>query len=416
MVQQADRDVELLRHRAEVAEQAAVRGRRDAQVAHDVVDRGGVRVHLAGLVRVLLEPAHAGHPVDRVVVTVQLELLVPGLVALGVLRIDVEVVAVGAVFLGPVVGVVLAPGRGGGQRAPVHRVVDDQVDAVEYARFAAVVGVVVGQQLARIQVIVRTRRRGGPSRRGRQRHDAGAHAPQLVKILVVPAQQRGGAVTDPHLPCRARSPGVLRHQVAAGSTVLDPAVALVVQRIDAQRRGLAGGDVDHPVHVLLAVVADAHGGARLELRLRATGDHRDRTGGSVAAEQGALRTLQHFDALDIDERQQDATATPAVHTVDEHAHGRISTDAEVVGLDAAQLDAGLGRLHCADLQTGHECIDVAQVLGGDVTQQGFVHHLQRDRHVLQFLFAALRGHRDLVEGDGIGLLRGILRERNAGGG
>jgi hypothetical protein len=112
-----------------------------------------------------------------------------------------------------------------------------------------------------------------------------------------------------------------------------------------------------------------------------------------------LRPLEHLDAFQVQERQQHAAAAPAVHAVDVDAHRRIGADAEVAGFDAAQTERRLRRLHPVHHQAGHEGVDVAQVLGCYVIQQRLIHHLQRDRYVLQFLLAALCGDDQPVEFD-----------------
>ncbi|MNM79145.1 hypothetical protein D3C81_910700 [compost metagenome] len=339
----------------------------------------------------------------------ELELLVDGFVALGVDRIHIQVEAVGRVFLGVVGGIVLTPGRRRGQVAPAQCVVDDQADAVEGAPFG-VVGIAEGGRLARVEEVILVRRHGRALRVRRQGDDAGGDAAILVQAFVIPADVGGGVVAERHLPGRTRGPHVLAAQVLAGGTVLEPAIAGVDQRVEAQRGVVAGGNVPHRIGVLLAVVAHAHGGACFGFGLRPARHQRDRAGGGVAAEQGALRPLQYFDAFDIDKRQQYAATAPAVDAIDEDADRRVGADAEIAGLHAAQAEGRLCRLHRVDHQARHEGVDVAEVFRRHVTEQVLVHHLQRDRYVLEFLLAALRSDGDPVQRGGR-ILRGRLRHR-----
>ena len=284
--------------------------------------------------------------------------------------------------------------------SPGQRVVHDQGDAVEGAPLG-VGGVAVGRDVARIEVVVGIHRDRRPLRIGRQRHDAGGHAAVLVQALVVPADQRGGVLAQSHLPGGARGPHVLAAQILAGGTVLEPTVAVIEQRVETQGRVVAGREVPHRIGVLLAVVAQAQAQAGLGLVLRTTGHQRDRAGSRVSAEQRALRALQHLDALDVDERQQHAATAAAVDAIDEHAHRRIGADAEVAGLRAPQSERRLGRLRRIHDQAGHEGVDVTQVVRRHVIEQLLVHDLQRDRHVLQLLLAALRGDDDGVQVGGV---------------
>src|SRR3546814_7031499 len=141
---------------------------------------------------------------------------------------------------------------------------------------------------------------------------------------------------------------------------------MVEQAVDAERGIIAHRLVEHCLEILLAVVAQAQLRARLLLVAGLAGDDRDRTGGGVAAEQRALWTLEHLDALDVGEWQQHAAAAAGVDAVDVHAHRRIGADAEVVGADAAQLEARLRWLLAVDHQPGDEAVEVAEVLGSDV--------------------------------------------------
>src|SRR3546814_2613141 len=95
---------------------------------------------------------------------------------------------------------------------------------------------------------------------------------------------------------------------------------MVEQAVDAERGIIAHRLVEHCLEILLAVVAQAQLRARLLLVAGLAGDDRDRTGGGVAAEQRALWTLEHLDALDVGEWQQHAAAAAGVDAVRSEEH------------------------------------------------------------------------------------------------
>jgi len=269
-------------------------------------------------------------------------------------------------------------------------VVDEQVEAVQLARLGVVDDVVVDllRQLQRVQVVVRVRRILHERISVRDRHDADRRACQLVEVVVVPAQRRLGVVGDVPGQDRAHRGLVLRIQVLVGG-VLDPAVALVVDAGHAQREAVDDRRVDHAGEDPGVVFADAHLGVGLELVGRLLGVDRHRAGRAVAAEQRALRTLQHFDALDVVERGQRRAGAGGVDAVDVHADRRVGADAEVAGRDAAQFVARLGRAAAGDHEARDEAVQLRHVGRAGVADQVLAHDLDADRHVLQRLVTAL---------------------------
>src|SRR6185312_3225805 len=114
--------------------------------------------------------------------------------------------------------------------------------------------------------------------------------------------------------------------------------------------------------------------------------------------------------------------TGLVDAVDVDADRRIGADAEIVGFDAAQAVGRLGRVAAVDHQPRHEQVGLAEVGGGDHAQLSGGDDGHRDRHILHFLAAALRGDRDLAQFGGVdagaGRRRGSLlcrRERYGAG-
>src|SRR6185437_5875568 len=117
--------------------------------------------------------------------------------------------------------------------------------------------------------------------------------------------------------------------------------------------------------------------------------------------QRALGAFQHLDPGHVVERHQRAAGTGLVDAVDVDADCRIGADAEIVGFDAAQAVGRLGRVAAVDHQPRHEQVGLAEVGGGDHAQLSGGDDGHRDRHILHFLAAALRGDRDLAQFGGM---------------
>src|SRR3546814_648234 len=131
---------------------------------------------------------------------------------------------------------------------------------------------------------------------------------------------------------------------------------------------------------------------------RAPGHDVDHAGGGVLSEYGALRPLQHLDALDLAEvAEADAVARP-VDTVDHDADRGLQVHVVADRADAA--DAGGGdrlALGAGHGEAGHQDLQVLDVVHAGVLDQLLVQHRHRDRAVLQRLLALLRGDGHGVE-------------------
>src|SRR5690606_19191588 len=119
-----------------------------------------------------------------------------------------------------------------------------------------------------------------------------------------------------------------------------PAVALALGGVHAERARVAERVVVAARHAERTVVADRELALRALRVAGAPGDDVDHAGGGVLAEHGALRPLQHFDALDLAEvAEADAVARP-VDAVDHDADRGLQAHVVAHGADAA--DAGGG--------------------------------------------------------------------------
>src|SRR5207342_3782859 len=148
------------------------------------------------------------------------------------------------------------PGRGRGQVAPLEAVVDGQGHAVELAGLA-IRGVGRGRHLQRIEERGLVDRRGGQRGQRRYQHDTGGRLALLVEALVVPADPGAGVVAEAGLERGAGRPVVFRVQVLAADRVLQPAIAVIEDAVEAERGIVAYRDVGHTLEVGLVVVAQA---------------------------------------------------------------------------------------------------------------------------------------------------------------
>ncbi|MNE28568.1 hypothetical protein D3C80_1220130 [compost metagenome] len=249
----------------------------------------------------------------------------------------------------------------------------------------------------RVGVVGGIGREGRQARSRRDGRDADRRAGVLIDLIMAPAQNRLGPRRDVPAQGRAGRPVVLAIIILACGGVGQPAIATVRQGVDPQGHGVVDRDVDQTFEAAFVIFAEPDAQARLELVAGLVGRDGDGARGAVAAEQGALRPFQHLDARHIAESQQGRARPGRIDAVDIDADRRVGADAEVRGRDAADAIAGLGRAGVRDRQAGHEGGHVAHVVGGQRLQGRGGEHADRDRHLLETLFAALRGDDDVVQ-------------------
>ena len=209
-----------------------------------------------------------------------------------------------------------------------------------------------------------------------------------------------------------RTPGELQVQaalvvavevrLARGSRVDRRAVALGQKSVDLEAEALVFRQIDVGLELVAIVIAVAERGVHAEHAGRGLGDDADRAALGVAAEQRALRPLQHLDTFDVIQRRAQALGAAEIDAVDIDADGLVASGLVGVaeGADAAHADrqrrlAGEERGHAQRRDRA-----VAQVFHRlDVTGlQGLaVHGRDGDRRVLQIGLALLGGDHDLLE-------------------
>jgi hypothetical protein len=121
-------------------------------------------------------------------------------------------------------------------------------------------------------------------------------------------------------------------------------------------------------------------------------DDRDAARCRIAAKQGALRSLQHFDVFDVVELGDFSTRSSGIDAVDIDADRRVGADAEIGGGDAPDGDRGCVGLLASMARPGTKAASSGHVVGGMHIDGGGIDHADRDRHVFQRLRPHLRGH------------------------
>ena len=143
-----------------------------------------------------------------------------------------------------------------------------------------------------------------------------------------------------------------------------------------------------------------------------------RTGRGVAAEKRALRSAQHFNALDRGQFSQRHTGARTEYAIDKHANSRFKTGVVASGTDTAdrQYCTGCRRLAGCGLQRRGKLLDAANVNDTGIGKLFAADNAHRQWHVLGGLVTAGCGNDDFVIGISIfgrlfGLDFAILGER-----
>ena len=114
--------------------------------------------------------------------------------------------------------------------------------------------------------------------------------------------------------------------VAAAERVGVGAVHVPVQRREAAREALRKRPREHQPIILALLLGFIKGrDGTFKLIPGPRGDHADRAGNAVLAEQNGLRAAQHFDALKIEHGRARQLPAPVVNAVHVHARGLLET-------------------------------------------------------------------------------------------
>ena len=195
--------------------------------------------------------------------------------------------------------------------------------------------------------------------------------------------------------------------------IVDPAVPLRDETIhlDADPGNLR--KVHMRLHVVAVEVAHPGRDIRAELARRLARHDAERAAHRVAAEDRALRTAQHLDALDVEHFRAEALRATQINPIHVNTHHRVAADlAGVRRHDAAHADhqgrrAAIGRCHAKRRnRTAHEIMNVGQPPRLQIlaAQNG-----DGNRRVLQVFLTLLRRHHNLVQSDPLCGLRLTLK-------
>jgi hypothetical protein len=144
-----------------------------------------------------------------------------------------------------------------------------------------------------------------------------------------------------------------------------------------------------------------------ELEFGRLGDDVDHAGRGVLAEDGALRPLQHLDALQLAQVAERHAAARAIDAIDHRPDRRFQAGVVADGADAANPDRGLrpaaGR---GDAEAGSQDLQVLHVAHTRVLKLLARHHVHDDRNVLEVLLPLLGGDDDRLHLGSFGLGHG----------
>lgn len=124
-----------------------------------------------------------------------------------------------------------------------------------------------------------------------------------------------------------------RHRIVGG------AAALGDERVQLDADIGEAGQVEMGFDLIAVIVHDAHGLAEVKIAARLPADDAERAAGRIAAEQRALRPLQHLDPFDVEQGRAQTLRAAEIDAVNIDADARVA--AGLVGVerhDAANAD------------------------------------------------------------------------------
>uniref|UniRef100_A0A0N4Z2S7 Ketoacyl_synth_N domain-containing protein n=1 Tax=Parastrongyloides trichosuri TaxID=131310 RepID=A0A0N4Z2S7_PARTI len=241
---------------------------------------------------------------------------------------------------------------------------------------------------------------------GRTRAQAGVQVADQIQALVlglvdaaVDVQQEGQAVARGPIQQGAGAGAVGVAQALASDAVALPGAALFCRdrQSAAQALGQRAGDIALGAELVLAAPFGHQTGGQL---VRGTlGHEADGPAGGVAAIEGALRTAQDLDAIDVEDQALRHDRDRIGDLVHIDADGGRVVRGIVLEADAAQAELGRaaaeGRF---DLEVGRGVLKLVDV-GDALLRQAFAaEDAEGDADVLSRLFTPLSGDDDLVDG------------------
>ena len=127
---------------------------------------------------------------------------------------------------------------------------------------------------------------------------------------------------------------------------------------------------------------------------RGTGDV-DGARYGVLTEQRTLRSAEHLDTFDIQQRRAILSAAAEINAIKVHTH-RLLKAAVITRADTAHIDVGIHR-RIGNVQAGYEISQRGKVQDGIVLDLLAAHRTDGNRYVLQAFSALLRRHNDFFQ-------------------
>ena len=276
---------------------------------------------------------------------------------------------------------------------------------------------IAGHELGRADQLVRRRALvlAIVAREGRAHCAAIIPAQLAAQVPIVIGTFLGGAVIASGREC-VEGGRVVRSLVGIGQALQE-----AVARLDAEGESGAKAIGDRhryrPAHLEQLVAAQRHVALGFECVTRIGRDDGDRAADRIAAEQSALRPLQYFHPLDIEQILVRADRAGEIDAVEINADARIDVEGEIVGPDTANIGGqngggtGKGRAR-VQIDVGRDGGKLRHAADGALLQGFSGKGRNGDRHILHIFRALLR--RDDDFGDAARLF-GILRQQRRAG-
>ena len=177
---------------------------------------------------------------------------------------------------------------------------------------------------------------------GRHRAHGGVAAGRFALAALAKDRCRDAVAQVEHQLATHAPRLVAVHFLTGGDVVDVPVLAILDERAQPEAGGIAQRATHGQPEIHLVVGGVSPPKAEVELFARGLGDHVDHASRSVLAEQGALGTAQHFDALDVQQVAEGLGGSDQGHVVHDDGDARFNVDAEHVGADAPQAETAVG--------------------------------------------------------------------------
>ncbi len=244
------------------------------------------------------------------------------------------------------------------------------------------------------------------------------HHAAVARILLVvvgdPAQAEVLVRLEQQLPARALALAAV--EIVVVVDVLDVAVVAGAIGREASGEGFAERPGNRAAALEVAVLPAGDLDGALGSEGRRAGADVQHPGGGVLAEQGALRTAQQLQLLDVQQVEHGHSRPPQVDVVEVDPGAAFQAVAGGVVADAAHGDARLPRMDVGDIDAGQHLLQVLHPGDALGLESLATEHGDRRRYLLRILLAATRGDGNLAQGRiGLGRCAAGQRRRLLGG-